>query len=287
MDFKVRERIWITGSHGRLGSSIYRHINPIDAEIVATDINEVDITNQDEVNTFIERLRPTIIINCSGLSKRSECEKDPDKAYLLNAIGAKYIAIAANRNKAKIVQLSTADVFDGNTINPYKEIDTPNPNTVYGKSKYLGEEFVRSLSNHYFIVRVSRLYSRENNFVENIINMADKGEVNIAKDRISSPTPAFELSKFLIKLIKTNNFGTYHASCKGYTSHKEFASEILSYLGKEAKINEVVDKTSVEYTPAFRAIENYYLNLIKLNDFSDWKSALHEYLDKEGYNAKK
>ncbi|WP_306485031.1 NAD(P)-dependent oxidoreductase [Anaerococcus sp.] len=287
MKLGVRDKIWITGSHGRLGSTIYRYLDPIDAEIVATDKNEVDITNQKEVSTFIERLRPTIIVNASGLSKKNECEKNPDEAYLLNAIGAKNIAIAANRHQTKIVQLSTGDVFDGNTINPFKEIDTPRPNTVYGKSKFLGEEFVRNFSNYYFIIRVSRLYSRENAFVENIIDQAKKGKVVMPKDRISSPTPAFELSKFLIELIKTSNFGTYHASCEGYCSHKEFAQEVMNYMGLEAEIEEVIDESKVDMVPSFRGIRNYYLDITGGYKFNDWKSALHEYIDKEGLNGKK
>ncbi|MDO5047205.1 MAG: NAD(P)-dependent oxidoreductase [Anaerococcus sp.] len=285
MKFGLRDKIWITGSTGRLGSTIYRYLDPIDAEIVATDKNEVDITKQKEVATFIERLRPTIIINASGLSKRNECEKNPDQAYLLNAIGARNIAIAGNRFKAKLIQLSTSDVFEGNTLSPYKEIDEALPNTVYGKSKYLGEEFVRNFSNYYFIIRVSRLYSRENAFVESLIDQAKTGKVVIPKDRFSSPTPAFELSKFLIDLMQTNNFGTYHASCNGVCSHREFAQELVDYLKLDAKVIEEVDPNRVDFRPAYRGIDNYFLRITGGYEFLDWKSALHEYIDKEGLNG--
>ncbi|WP_058990742.1 SDR family oxidoreductase [Anaerococcus rubeinfantis] len=276
--------IWITGAHGRLGSTIFRYLDPLEAEIIATDKDEVDITNQEEVNLFVDRNRPKIIINCSALTNRLKCEKDPDKAYLLNALGAKNIAIASNRVRAKLIQLSTADVFDGQTIHPYKEIDKAKPNTVYGKSKFMGEEFVKDFANRYFIVRVSRLYSKENNLVESIIEEAKKGIVTVPKSRYGSPTSAYELSKFLISIMDTNAYGTYHASCEGTCSFRAFAQKILDITKIDAKIEEKRDSNRIDFEPAFRGIDNYFLNLLKINTFSTWEDALEEYLRREyGY----
>lgn len=276
--------IWITGAHGRLGSTIFRYLDPLEAEIIATDKDEVDITNQEEVNLFVDRNRPKIIINCSALTNRLKCEKDPNKAYLLNALGAKNIAIASNRVRAKLIQLSTADVFDGQTIHPYKEIDKANPNTVYGKSKFMGEEFVKDFANRYFIVRVSRLYSKENNLVESIIEEAKEGIVTVPKSRYGSPTSAYELSKFLISIMDTNAYGTYHASCEGTCSFRAFAQKILDITKIDAKIEEKRDSDRIDFEPAFRGIDNYFLNLLKINTFSTWEDALEEYLRREyGY----
>lgn len=276
--------IWITGAHGRLGSTIFRYLDPLEAEIIATDKDEVDITNQEEVNLFVDRNRPKIIINCSAITNRLKCEEDPDKAYLLNALGAKNIAIASNRVRAKLIQLSTADVFDGQTIHPYKEIDKAKPNTVYGKSKFMGEEFVKEFANRYFIVRVSRLYSKENNLVESIIEEAKEGIVTVPKSRYGSPTSAYELSKFLISIMDTNAYGTYHASCEGTCSFRAFAQKILDITKIDAKILEARDSDRIDFEPAFRGIDNYFLNLLKINTFSTWEDALEEYLRREyGY----
>ncbi|WP_236784993.1 SDR family oxidoreductase [Anaerococcus ihuae] len=276
--------IWITGAHGRLGSTIFRYLDPLEAEIIATDKDEVDITNQEEVNLFVDRNRPKIIINCSAMTNRLKCEDDPDKAYLLNALGAKNIAIASNRVRAKLIQLSTADVFDGQTIHPYKEIDKVKPNTVYGKSKFMGEEFVKDFANRYFIVRVSRLYSKENNLVESIIEEAKKGLVTVPKSRYGSPTSAYELSKFLISIMDTNAYGTYHASCEGTCSFRAFAQKILDITKIDAKIEEKRDSDRIDFEPAFRGIDNYFLNLLNINTFSTWEDALEEYLRREyGY----
>ncbi len=282
----AREKIWISGSSGRLGTSMLRLLDPLDAEIIATDKNEVDITNLDEVTQFVGRIRPHTIINCSGLSNRDKCEANPDAAYLLNAIGARNIAIASNKYMAKLVQLSTADVFDGKSFKSYTEFDKANPLNVYGKSKFEGENYVREFSNHHFIVRVSRLYSRENQLVENILKEAEKGEVRIAKDLFVSPTSAHELANFLIKLIDTNYYGTYHASADGYTSMKDFAAEILSYTGKNATIIETFDDERLSQKPGFYALDDYILKITGGDKIPNWKETLHQYIDREGLNGK-
>lgn len=279
--------IWISGASGRLGSALTRQLNPLEAEIIATDEYEVDITDIDQVNTFVDRNRPRFIINSSGLSNREKCENDPDSAYLLNTLGAKNIAIASSRVKAKLFQLSTADVFDGNTIHPYKEIDRPNPNTVYGKSKYLGEKMVRDFAHRYFILRVSRLYSKENAFVEKIIKQAkETGKVEIAKGQFLSPTSAYELAQFIIKLMDTNSYGLYHASTEGYCSMEEFVNKILEYADLEAEIVYSTDRDSVSMRPSFRGIDNYTLNLIKAYEFADWDQALKKYMEMEGLSGR-
>ena len=283
----AREKIWISGSSGRLGTSMLRLLDPLDAEIIATDEHEVDITKQEEVSQFVGRIRPHIIINCSGLSNRDRCEADPDAAYLLNAIGARNIAIASNKYMAKLVQLSTADVFDGNTDKPYTEFDQTNPQTIYGKSNLEGENYVRTFSNYHFIVRVSRLYSRENQFVEDIIKQAKTGEVKVAKDLFISPTSAYDLAQFIIKLIETNSFGTYHASADGFTSMYDFASEILACTGIDANIDQIPDDLGMGIRPGFFAIDDYIIKLTSGEMIPNWKDSLHAYIEREGLNGKK
>ena len=283
----AREKIWISGSSGRLGTSMLRLLNPLDAEIIATDENEVDITNQIEVEQFVGRIRPHIIINCSGLSNRDRCEANPNDAYLLNAIGARNIAIAANKYMSKLVQLSTADVFDGNTDKPYTEFDQTNPQTIYGKSNLEGENYVRTFSDYHFILRVSRLYSRENQFVENIIEQAKTGEVMVAKDLYMSPTSAHDLAQFIVKLINTNAFGTYHASADGYTSMYDFVNEILSYTKIKADIIESSEDLGMGIKPGFFAIDDYIIKITSGELIPNWKDSLHKYLDREELDGKK
>lgn len=281
----AHEKIWISGCSGRLGTSMLRLLDPLDAEIIATDERGVDITNQEEVSHFLDRVRPHTIINCSGLSNRDKCEQNPDAAYLLNAVGARNIAIASNKYMAKLVQLSTADVFDGKSKLPYTEFDQPNPQSIYGKSKLAGENYVREFSNYHFIVRVSRLYSRENQFVEDILKEAKSGQVVVSKDLYMSPTSAHELANFLIELINTSSFGTYHTSADGFISMHDFTSEILSYTGVKADIIESSEYTSLKSRPGFFALDDYILKITGGYKIPNWKDTLHEYIDREGLNG--
>lgn len=281
----AHEKIWISGCSGRLGTSMLRLLDPLDAEIIATDERGVDITNQEEVSHFVDRVRPHTIINCSGLSNRDKCEENPDAAYLLNAVGARNIAIASNKYMAKLVQLSTADVFDGKSKLPYTEFDQPNPQSIYGKSKLAGENYVREFSNYHFIVRVSRLYSRENQFVEDILKEAKSGQVVVSKDLYMSPTSAHELANFLIELINTSSFGTYHTSADGFISMHDFTSEILSYTGVKADIIESSEYTSLKSKPGFFALDDYILKITGGYKIPNWKDTLHEYIDREGLNG--
>lgn len=279
------DKIWITGVSGRLGSILYQYLNPMDIEILATDKDVVDIRNSKEVNDFAIRNRPNIIINCSGISSRDECEDDYKKAFLLNSIGAKYIAIAANKIKAKLVHISTADVFDGNTISPYTEFDIPSPTTVYGKSKLLGEKMVQRFCTKHFILRTSRLYSRENRYIENIIEEAKTGVVKVPKAQFASPTSAYELAKFIIYIINTSEYGTYHASCTGFCSRKEFAKKVLKLMNIDAVIEEVYEYDSVDFKPQYTALENLLLNITGSYTFPSWSYALEKYIEYEVNNV--
>lgn len=277
------KKIWITGASGRLGATLYRYLDPLELEILTTDRNIVDITNIREVNKYAERIRPDIIINCSGFSSRNYCESNPDDAYRLNGIGAKNIAIASRKAKAKLVHLSTGDVFEGNSIKAYREIDPVNPMNVYGKSKYFGEEMVRTFAPRHFIIRVSRLYSKENEFVESIINEAKtKGEVLVPKNQFASPTPAYELAKFILYLIDTREYGTYHASCEGVCSRKKFAEKVLEFSGmNDICVKEVERENESEYKAQYLALENYILKLTGAYKFKNWEEALEDYIKKE------
>ena len=279
------DKIWISGSTGRLGSAMTRLLDPLDAEIVATDERQVDITNQADVSTFVDRLRPNIIINCSGLTNRNKCQANPDQAFLLNSIGARNIAIASNRCNAKVIQLSTADVFDGKASKPYTEFDQVNPINVYGKSKYEGEEYVRQFCPNHFIIRVSRLYSRERGLVENILDQAKEGKIIVPKDLYASPTSAYELAQFLIELMDTNSFGTFHASGQGYTSIKGFAEEILNFTGLDAEIVEAIDEENIEFNPGFMALEDYVLKIMGRYELPHWKDMIDDYIKREGLDG--
>ncbi|MCI5839642.1 MAG: NAD(P)-dependent oxidoreductase [Peptoniphilaceae bacterium] len=276
-----QKKVWLTGSNGRLGQTIQRFLNPYEIEILATDKDQVDITNSFATNQFVDRNRPEIIINCSSVSNRKFCEENPIEAFRVNGIGARNVAIASNRGRAKLVQLSTEEVFDGKSFESYKEYDKVNPVTVYGKSKEMGEEFVKSFARKYFIIRTSRMYSLENKFVESIIEEAkNTGKVVVPKNQFTNPTSAIELAKFILRLIETSEYGLYHASCKGVCSRKEFAQKVLELSQIKADVVEVEDKENIEFRQVHLALKNFILDITGVYEFSTWQSALEEYINK-------
>ena len=129
-------KVWIAGSNGQIGRALNDILDPLEIEVLNTDVDDLDITNTEEVLNFGIVNRPDVIINCCGVTDTDLCEKEPEHAYRVNALGARNLSIVARKNGAKIVQLSTDDVFDGQSKKPYTEFDDTNPLTVYGASHY-------------------------------------------------------------------------------------------------------------------------------------------------------
>ena len=146
------QKIWVCGSRGQIGQAVNDVVDKLEFEMLDTDIDDLDVTDTDEVLRFGEMNRPDIIINCSGMTDIHACEENPSQAFKVNALGARNLAIVARKMEAKMVQLSTDDVFDGKSTEPYNEFDVTNPGTVYGKSKLAGENYVKEFTYKHFIV---------------------------------------------------------------------------------------------------------------------------------------
>ena len=136
-------KIWIVGSSGQIGTAINEVLDPLEVEVFNTDKDELDITETDEVLNFGEINRPDVIINCAAVTDTDVCEREPELAYRVNALGARNLSIVARKVGAKMVQLSTDDVFDGMSKTPYSEFDDTNPRTVYCRSKKPRENYVK------------------------------------------------------------------------------------------------------------------------------------------------
>lgn len=278
------QKIWVSGAKGQIGKAINDAVDKLEYEMLDTDISDVDITDIDEVLRFGEINRPDVIINCSALTDINECENDPRKAYKVNALGARNLSIVAQKLQAKMVQISTDDVFDGEGRTPYTEYDKTNPKTVYGRSKEAGENYVKEFANKHFIIRSTWVYGKGSNFVTKFLNKVETGEpLSIANDQLGSPTSAMDLAEFILELIHSNEYGTYHATNRGVCSRYEFAQEILRITGKQAELKPVLtdqsDFSSVR--PPFVVLDNFVLSMIKIHEFPLWQDSLAEYLKKE------
>ena len=219
-----------------------------------------------------------------------ECEKNLAKAFKTNALGARNLSIVARKVEAKLVHISTDDVFDGKSQKPYTEFDETHPKTAYGKSKLAGERYVKEFTYKHFIIRSTWVYGLGNNFINDLLEKVNKGEtLAIASDQFGSPTSAKELARFILHLIDTNEYGTYHATNKGVCSRYEFAHEILKLTGKEAQMKAVPTHLSdfSKVRPAYCVLDNFIMSMTPVYTFPSWKESLKEYFKERGlYNEK-
>ena len=283
-------KVWIAGASGQIGRALNDVLDPMQIEALNTDLDELDITDTDEVINFGTVNRPDVIINCTGITDTDECEANPEHAYRVNALGARNLSIVARKCGSKIVQLSTDDVFDGKSDQPYNEFDQTRPQTAYGKSKLAGEQYVKEFTYKHFIIRSTWVYGLGNNFINDLLEKVNKGEsLAIASDQFGSPTSAKELARFILHLIDTNEYGTYHATNKGVCSRYEFAHEILKLTGKEAQMKAVPTHLSdfSKVRPAYCVLDNFIMSMTPVYTFPSWKESLKEYFKERGlYNEK-
>lgn len=283
------QKIWVCGSRGQIGQAVNDVVDKLEFEMLDTDMDDLDVTDTDEVLRFGEMNRPDIIINCSGMTDIEACEENPSMAYKVNALGARNLAIVASKMQAKMVQLSTDDVFDGKSTAPYTEFDVTNPVTVYGKSKLAGENYVKEFTSKHFIVRSTWVYGKGSNFITNFLQRVEEGgEIAVASDQFGSPTSANELARFLLHLVHTSEYGTYHATNRGICSRYAFAEEILKMTGKQVTLQPVptlMDELS-KVRPAYAVLDNFIMSMVPVYDFPQWQDSLREYLTERGlYHA--
>ena len=277
------KKIWITGSEGHIGSALIDLLDCLEYQILTTDINEVDITDLEDVEHYMRVNRPDIVINCASLTDVTYCEQHRDEAYKVNAIGVRNIALAANDVRAKVIQMSTDDVFDLESDVPYNEFDATHPKTIYGKSKEAGEKILTQLSNRFVIIRSSWIYGIGRDFVDEVLNNVGKVKVmEVPNNRYAVPTSAKELAKVIKYFIDHDALGLYHVVCKGSCSRYEFAKAILEYAGKadQMEISPVLSKD--ELRPAYSVLDNMMMRLTNMEEPKEWRAALKEYLDETG-----
>lgn len=285
------KRIMITGASGQLGLALYHILkDKSQYQLLRTDalasydgqVEALDITQEEAVSSYISNARPDIIINCAAFTAVDLCESEQDKAYRINAVGPKNIAIMAEKIGAKLIHISTDYVFDGQGSVPYTEEDSPNPMSVYGKTKQAGDDFVRDYCKKYFILRTAWVYGEGKNFVKTMLRLADNNsKVRVVSDQFGTPTSALELARVIVYLMETESYGLYHATCEGSTNWYEFALTIFECAGKKVEVEAI---TTAEYPaparrPMYSILDNKALRERHGYRMREWKEALQEYMD--------
>lgn len=279
-------KIWIVGSQGRIGQALLKLLDMTQYEMFATDIDELDIADQEAVSRFMAINRPDVVINCAGyhIASGTIADKaDVDMVYKVNAVGVRNLAQAAEISQAKLIQLSTDDVFSKVSSEPYNEFDEAEPADVYGKSKYAGERFVKELMTRYVIIRSSWVYGIRKDFLSEVIDAANDDSVEVLElkdNAIAVPTSAAELAKVIKLFIDGDHYGIYHAVCSGgYCTREEFAKKILELKGLSDKLQiKVKDGAPKKYS----VLDNMMLRITGLPCPGDWEETLANYIKETG-----
>lgn len=279
----------ITGAKGQVGHCLTQQLTG-NAEILAVDRDELDITDQSAVKKIVETFKPDVIINAAAHTAVDRAESEVELSEAINVKGPQYLAEAANEIGAVILHISTDYVFEGTGSGEYKEEDQTNSQGVYGRTKLAGEIAVQQANPHSIILRTAWVFGEHgHNFVKTMLRLAkDRDSLGIVGDQFGGPTYAGDIAKTLIEIAnqilagKENAFGVYHFTGKPYVSWYEFAKAIFA----EAELQKLLEKqphlkaiTTAEYpTPAKRPA-NSRLDLTKIKQTfniepSDWQNAL-------------
>ena len=282
-------RIAVIGSTGQLGTDLVKVLQQ-DHEVIGLTHRDIEVSDYNSC-LVLKKHKPDVIINTAAFHKTDQCEDEPMKAFLVNAIGARNIAQISKELNAIVIYISTDYVFDGLKNRPYTEDDTPNPINTYGISKLAGEHFTKLNPKHY-IIRVASLFGvagasgKGGNFVETMIAKARNNEpIRVVDDIWMSPTYTKDASLAIKQIIEYKlPFGIYHVTNRGYCTWYQFARQIFRELGlvpdlKPIKSSELQMKAR---RPRFSALRSVKLKKYGIT-MNHWKKALHNYLVEKGY----
>lgn len=281
-------KILITGSKGMLANAVIERFKEKN-DLILTDVDDLDITDEQKTIQFVTNLKPQLIINCAAYTAVDKAEENEPIAEKVNALGPKNLAIAAEKNGATLIHISTDYVFNGSldVSKSYSEEDEIDPVTVYGKTKAAGEKNIVNNCSKYYIFRTAWLYGEGNNFVRTMMNLGkEKEEVNVVADQHGSPTYTEDLANIIYQAVeKKIPYGIYHSTNEGFTTWYEFTKKIYEIAKIDCKVNAV---TSEEFIRPAKRPKNSKLSKKKLIDcgieIPKYEDALERYIKKETEN---
>ena len=274
----------ITGGSGQLGIVVSQELDKLGIAFDAWSSKDLDITKSSTVREAIEKLSPTVIINCAAWTDVDGAENHEIDACRVNSDGAENLALTAKSCESKLIHVSTDYVFSGESQSPWQIADEINPQSAYGRTKAKGESRVQaSYAENSFIVRTAWLYSPwGKNFAKTMTKLAVKGtgEVRVVNDQVGQPTSASDLAKQLVELgLSTSSAGIFHGTNSGQASWYEFAQEIFKLAG--ADVGRVTPVSSSEYLrpakrPSYSVLSHDAWANTSVKAMKDWRIALAE-----------
>jgi dTDP-4-dehydrorhamnose reductase len=294
MNITKDTKVFVAGCGGMLGEAFHMKCAPI-AHIKATDIdvNEPwlsygDVRDFRGMSKLIQEFKPDVIVNLAAITDMESCEKDPERAWLTNALGAENLGLIATQIDAIYVYVCTAGIFDGRQ-EYFNDFDQPNPLSVYAKSKYHGELFTRECVPKHYVVRAGWMMGggprKDKKFINKIYKQILSGckELNVVNDKAGTPTYTLDFAAGILKLVESDMYGVYNQVCEGSATRYDVACEFVHHLslGNHVKINEVSSEFfRKEYfapRPPSEKLINTKLSARGLNVMRDWRECLREY----------
>lgn len=275
-------KVLVTGVKGQLGYDVVKELEKRGMEAVGVDIEEMDITDAASVDAVIKGAAPDAVIHCAAYTAVDAAEDNVEICRKVNADGPRNIAKVCKELDIKMIQISTDYVFEGLGERPWEPDDKANPQSVYGLTKYEGEQAVMENLDKYFIVRIAWVFGvNGKNFVKTMLNLGKtRDKLTVVCDQFGSPTYTYDLARLLVDMVLTDKYGIYHATNEGFCNWYEFACEIFKQAGISV---EVAPVTSDQYPAKAKRPFNSRMSKDKLEEkgferLPDWKDALGRYL---------
>ncbi|WP_417384653.1 dTDP-4-dehydrorhamnose reductase [Gimesia sp.] len=285
-------RISVIGSRGQLGHDLMESLTSAGHHVTGLTHQQISIEDPDSIAGALEQSTPDLIINTAAYNKVDLAEQEPDVAYAVNALGPRLLARYCSEKNICLMHISSDFVYGLDTTRtiPFQEHEAPGPVSAYGLSKLAGEYFVRALCPQHYVIRTCGLYgvagkTGNGNFVETMLRLGkDRDELSIINDQNCTPTATKDLAAALTRLIETEQFGLYHATCAGQTTWYEFACTIFELAGISVKTHPI---TTEQYNapadrPRFSVLDCSRLTAAIGTAIPDWKSSLRQYLETQG-----
>jgi len=274
-------RILVTGAGGQLGHDLVRTCTAAGDEVIACDSRRLDLSDRDSVAQAITGTAPDVVVNAGAWTAVDDCEFDPDRAWRVNALGPRWVADAARRVGAHVVQVSTDYVFDGAKAEPYVEWDDPNPQSAYGRSKLGGE---REVDPSHAVVRTAWVCGAHGrNMVKTVLGLADRPELAFVDDQRGCPTFTADLAAAIRRLAVARLPGTFHVTNQGATTWYGFVRDILELAGHDPdKVRPIatadLDPPRPAPRPANSVLDNAALRLSGLELLPHYRESLERLL---------
>jgi dTDP-4-dehydrorhamnose reductase len=273
-------RILVTGGAGQLAGAIRRTWTG--HELVVPEESVLDLGRREAIHSVLAQVRPDVVVNTGAFTQVDRCETETATAMLLNGEAVGWLAEACDREGALLVQISTDYVFDGTGTRPYREFDVPNPLSVYGKSKLLGERNAARARRH-LVVRSAWLYDAwGRNFLRTMLDAAAQGrKLRVVDDQVGTPTSCRALARQLLAAVEEGWHGLVHCTCSGQVSRHGFAREIFARAGIKADLSPCA---TLEYPlpaprPAYSVLDGSRRGQCGTDLMPDWRQALEEVLE--------